>query len=194
MNDNDSKLFREFVGDVEPVKSDRVIDDTPKSRPTPGMLERRRAAETAQQRRLNPLDNIDSMVPVKPRDELACKRDGVQHGVFKKLRQGKYPIGERLDLHRMTVDQARAALYHFIGDCVRRDIRCALITHGRGEGREPPALLKSCVNHWLRQLDAVLAFHSAERHHGGTGATYVLLRKSADKREENRERYSKRHS
>ncbi|CSC64489.1 smr/muts family protein [Vibrio cholerae] len=34
--------------------------------------------------------------------------------------------------------------------------------------------------------------HSAQRLHGGTGAVYVLLRKSAEKKAENRERHQKR--
>ncbi|MCV6604775.1 MAG: Smr/MutS family endonuclease, partial [Porticoccaceae bacterium] len=66
------------------------------------------------------------------------------------------------------------------------------VTHGKGEMRHKPALLKSCVNHWLRQLDVVLAFHTAQRHHGGSGATYVMLRKSDTQKDENRERHQTR--
>ena len=47
--------------------------------------------------------------------------------------------------------------------------------------------IKSFVNKWLPELPAVLAYHTAQRHHGGSGATYVLLKKSADKKHENRE-------
>ncbi|MGY8862749.1 MAG: Smr/MutS family protein, partial [Pseudomonadales bacterium] len=43
------------------------------------------------------------------------------------------------------------------------------------------AIIKSHVNHWLQQLDAVLAFTSALPKDGGTGALYVLLKKSAKK-------------
>src|SRR5690606_33251926 len=125
-------------------------------------------------------------------DTLDWKRDGVQHGVFKNLRLGRYPIDARLDLHRHSVEQARMAVFQFARDALAHDIRCGLISHGRGEGRDPPALLKSCVNHWLRELDEVLAFHSAERRHGGVGATYVLFRKSTREREENRERHGLR--
>ena len=49
-----------------------------------------------------------------------------------------------------------------------------------------PGILKSFVNKWLPELPAVLAYHTAQRHHGGSGATYVLLKKSADKKHENR--------
>ena len=53
-------------------------------------------------------------------------------------------------------------------------------------------LLKSYVSAWLPQLPAVMAIHSAERRHGGSGALYVLLRKSERKKAENRERHQKR--
>jgi DNA-nicking Smr family endonuclease len=52
-------------------------------------------------------------------------------------------------------------------------------------------VLKGYVDHWLRELEAVQAFHSAQLSHGGTGAVYVLLRKSADQKRENRLKYRK---
>ena len=55
----------------------------------------------------------------------------------------------------------------------------------------PGAKIKSYVNHWLREIPEVLAYHSAQRHHGGVGAVYVLLRKSEQKKQQNRERFRK---
>jgi DNA-nicking Smr family endonuclease len=193
MQDEDLKLFRELVGEVTPLKTDPAVAAEKKEvDATPGMELRRRAAEGGISGPRDFLDDADKITMVKPQDELSYKRDGVQHGVFKNLRLGKYALESRLDLHRMSVAIARRAVLEFINDCHGANLRCVLITHGRGEMREQPALLKSCVNHWLRQLDAVLAFHSAQRHHGGFGATYVMLRKSDQKREENKERYSRR--
>lgn len=192
MNDEDSELFKAFVGEVEPLRTPETVDQHIAKTVTPGMRERRRAAEQENIRAGNYLANLDYIEMVKPWDELSFKRDGVQHGVFKNLRQGRYALDASLDLHRLSVEQARHAVFEFITDCVAHHIRCALITHGKGELRDNPALLKSCTNHWLRQIDAVLAFHSAQRHHGGYGATYVLLRKSDEKRQENKEVYSKR--
>ena len=194
MNDDDHDLFREFVGEVEPLRTARTVVQRHGPVSTPGMRERRRAAGVAIARDGNYLSGREHIEAVKPWDELSFKRDGVQHGVFKRLRQGKYALDARLDLHRLSVEQARIRVLEFVEDCMEQNIRCALITHGKGELRDNPALLKSCVNHWLRQIDAVLAFHSAQRHHGGYGATYVLLRKSDEKREENKEIYSKRRS
>ena len=57
--------------------------------------------------------------------------------------------------------------------------------------RERSSILKGCTDHWLRELDTVQAFHSAQPRHGGTGAVYVLLRKSEEKKRENREKFAK---
>jgi DNA-nicking Smr family endonuclease len=69
-----------------------------------------------------------------------------------------------------------------------------LIVHGKGQSKnqgKQTAVLKGYVNHWLRELEAVQAFHSARPAHGGTGAIYVLLRKSAEQKRENRLKYLK---
>lgn len=192
MEEKDRQLFRNLVGEVEPLKNNSGSPARPTSEKTPGMRFRRRAAEAITGTKSNGLDGEEWIVPVKPWDQLYFKRDGVQHGVFKKLRLGYYLVDARLDLHGMTVEEARQGLLDYVEECCAHHLRCVLIAHGRGEGREKPALLKSCINHWLRQMDAVLAFHSAQRQHGGSGATYVLLRKSHEKSEENREHYSRR--
>jgi hypothetical protein len=36
----------------------------------------------------------------------------------------------------------------------------------------------------LRQFDQVLAFHSAQKTHGGVGATYILVKKDSAARRE----------
>lgn len=144
----------------------------------------RRAAATAELEKDKNFLSGEYIEPLDPLAVIEFKRDGVQHGVYRSLRMGKYQIDARLDLHHMTVDQARTAVFQFIKDCMSHDIRCALITHGKGEGRDQPAQLKSCVAHWLPQLDEVMAFHSAQKRHGWVGATYVLLRKSDKKKQE----------
>ena len=51
-----------------------------------------------------------------------------------------------------------------------------MIIHGKGQGsKDQQPILKQKTNQWLRQRDEVLAFCSAPRWNGGTGATYVLL-------------------
>lgn len=192
MSDDDSEFFQQHMGDVAPLKkpADRAhLKKTTEQ--IPGMEVRRKAAQQALAEGSHALASEEFIPPVKPREVLSFKRDGVQNGVFKNLRLGKYAIDSRLDLHHLTVVQAQLQVSRFVHDCMKHDIRCAIITHGRGENREKPALLKSCTNHWLKQIDEVLAFHSAQPQHGGTGATYLLFRKSKEKSAENFERHQK---
>ena len=186
---DDSELFREFIGDVEPLNQTVRELKSLAHTDTPGLIERRRAAQESDQKTGNYLARQEYISPVKPWDLLSFKRDGIQHGVFRNLKQGKYAIDATVDLHGRTVQQARQEVFDFLRECIEHDIRCAMITHGKGQHRDPPALLKSCVNHWLRQMDEVLAFHSSTAEYGGSGSTYVLLRKSAALAEKNREKF-----
>lgn len=166
-------------GDVEPLQG-KGASHIPRTVPvTPGVLERRKAAQQEHRKTGNFLDPASIINQVDPYDFLEFVRPGVQRGVYKNLRMGKYDIQSRLDLHRHTVEQARVALWGFVEDCQKHGVRCALVTHGKGEGREQPARLKSCVNHWLRQFDQVLAFHTAQKQHGGAGSTYILIKKNS---------------
>ncbi|MFC6977634.1 DNA endonuclease SmrA [Microbulbifer taiwanensis] len=180
------------LGDVKPLARERrVVLKKDRQDADLNQRARREAAVEETARELNPLSG-EYVELVDPWDPLEFKRDGVQNGVYRNLRLGKYQVDARLDLHRYTVEMARRAVLEFVRDCVEADVRCALITHGKGEGRKQPALLKSCVNNWLPQLQEVLAFHSAQKQHGGLGATYVLLRKSERKRQENLEQHQRR--
>lgn len=189
-HDDELSLFLQEVADVRPIRSDNTPSLTGTSAPTEAQLARRQAA-TAEQLTLDHL-SMEAVELIDPHAIVGFKRDGVQEGVYKKLRLGKYELQASLDLHQKTLNEARQALVQFIADCEVRDIRCLLILHGKGERSTPRAVLKSHVSAWLPQLPAVMAMHSAERRHGGSGALYVLLRKSERKKAENRERHQKR--
>ncbi len=130
------------------------------------------------------LSDIELLDPYYP---LEFKRPGVQNGVFRKLKQGKYAMDARLDLHRMTVERARDEVFGFIRESLAYDLRNVMIVTGRGNhNQSAEAILKSYVNRWLPDFDEVQAYCSAQPHHGGTGAVYVMLRKSDKQREANR--------
>lgn len=134
-------------------------------------------------------NEITILDPFYPLD---YKRPGVQNGVYKKLKQGKYASEARLDLHKMTIEKAREEVFAFVKDSYHYDLRVITIVHGKGQSTgSMQAKLKSYVNYWLPSIDAVQAFCSAQNHHGGTGAVYVLLKKSENKKQENRERLSR---
>jgi DNA-nicking Smr family endonuclease len=188
---SDDALFLAEMDGVAPLAEShlRVRAESPEA-PSLAQLARRQAA--ANSAKDNNTLTLGEVPPVDPFDEIAFKRDGVQTGVYRKLRLGRYPQEATLDLHRMTVREAREAVWRFVHDAQRAGLRSVIITHGRGDRSETPGRLKSYVAHWLPTLSAVLAFHSAQRHHGGYGACYVLLRKNAEKRQDNRERHARR--
>ncbi|HSG90299.1 MAG TPA: DNA endonuclease SmrA [Pseudomonadales bacterium] len=188
---DEEELFAEEMRDVVPLPADGRATQEPAVRgPTLAQLARQRAA-AAEDGDPNPL-TLGEVRPVAPFDLLSWKRDGVQEGVFRKLRLGRYAMDASLDLHRRTVREARDDVWGFVEDGIRHGLRSVLIAHGRGDRGETPGRIKSYVSHWLQELDGVLAFHSAQRHHGGYGAVYVLLRKSAERRNDNRERFARR--
>lgn len=184
---SDSDLFSQLLGeDVQPLAQEKRVV-VQRSRDDDVDKERRRKAAMEQAMLVEDPLATDPVDMVGPLDIISFRKPGVQHGVFKNCRLGKYPLDARLDLHRMKIEQARLEVYRFVKDCFANDVRFALVTHGKGEGRERPALLKSCIAHWLPQLDEVLAFHTAQKQHGSYGATYVLFKKSERKRIENKE-------
>ena len=112
-------------------------------------------------------------------DTLRYMKPGVQKKAFARLRRGRYPIEEHLDLHGMTINVAQRELAAFIAECGRRGMCAVKIIHGKGlSTADRRAVLKNKINEWLPGFDSVLAFCSAPDNDGGTGAVYVLLKKT----------------
>lgn len=110
---------------------------------------------------------------------LQFQRSGVQPRTIRQLRQGKLLLEATLDLHGATIAQAQVLLDEFLNTALLRKKRVIRIIHGKGytsKQQFPP--LKNIVNTFLRQHNKVLAFSSAPVNDGGTGAVYVLLKKS----------------
>ncbi|MEM6580697.1 MAG: DNA endonuclease SmrA [Pseudomonadota bacterium] len=195
MGDDKEPQFLEEMADVVPLKREPRVSARGKpvsDRDTSQAL-RRASAEHGPQTDRNTLTE-DDVEPLDAWYVLDYKRAGVQNGVFRKLKQGRYDAEARLDLHRMTVKKARRELFGFLEEAVELGLRTVLILHGKGQSaveQERCSILKGATDKWLRELDAVQAFHSAQPRHGGTGAVYVLLRKSEAKKRENRERFAK---
>ncbi len=191
---DDDDLFKEAMEGVEPLRREapRSVEHTP-LRETPGEIERRKAAAEHRRDRVDPNFLTLADVPaVGPYDLLEWKKDGVQNGVFRKLRLGRYEVEARLDLHRKTVKEARVEVFRFLQTSLDYGVRTLLISHGKGEKSDTPGRLKSHVGHWLLQVPQVIAFHSAQPRHGGYGAVYALLQKTEAKRVETREQHGQK--
>lgn len=107
--------------------------------------------------------------------KLFFKRPGLQHKVMKRLMRGEFYPAECLDLHGLTVEQARATLLSFLAKHYTQDHRSVLVIHGKGHSSTAGPKLKNHVNAWLMQIPWVLAFVSARTQAGGSGAVYILL-------------------
>jgi DNA-nicking Smr family endonuclease len=106
---------------------------------------------------------------------------GLHPDTLKTLQRGEYALDDRLDLHGLTKEEARQAVDAYLQRAQLRRYRCVLIVHGRGlHSEQGVPILKDAVISWLSEgalSHSVLAFASARPIDGGSGATYVLLRK-----------------
>ncbi len=80
------------------------------------------------------------------------------------------PIGEELDLHRLTVDEALPKLDEFLHAAYQAGLYRVWVVHGKGTG-----VLRREVGRYLANHPLVRSHGSADRHHGGIGATQVEL-------------------
>jgi DNA-nicking Smr family endonuclease len=129
---------------------------------------------------------------IESEQSISYSRVGLDGGSLRRLSNGHMRPTLTLDLHGYPVEAARDSVWNAVRHGQAEGDRCLLIVHGkagagykdeegaiRGAGQ---AIIKSHVNHWLQQLDGVLAFTSALPKDGGTGALYVLLKKTAKRR------------
>ncbi|HTY94454.1 MAG TPA: Smr/MutS family protein [Steroidobacteraceae bacterium] len=173
-DEDESALFREATRGVKPLThAARVANEAP-DHGVRTRVRRRRAEPSAL------LDDLPHAWPDEPEplagDPSLFARPGVPQATLRKLRRGQYRIQGELDLHGLTVAEARAQLREFLGTALRRHARCLRIVHGKGlRSGSRGAVLRQLVNGTLRHTAPVLAFASARAADGGTGAVYVLL-------------------
>ena len=170
--DPDARLFREAVRDVKRLPGEGVPAIHGR-RPEP----RARFSRADRQAVLHESLTSDTGDPtLAAGDELVYHRAGVQISVLRKLRRGQYRVQAEIDLHGLTVSEAKQALRDFLAQALDRQLRCVRIIHGKGlrSGHRGP-VLKGAVSAVLRRVDAVVAYVSARQVDGGTGAVYVLL-------------------
>jgi DNA-nicking Smr family endonuclease len=173
--DPDAEVFREAMRDVKPIKA-RPRATIPVRKPPA------KARFTAADRAMVLVESLQGPLHgdrgeiTDTGDEISFRRTGVQDGVMRKLKRGEYRVEEVCDLHGLRVDEAKAALREFLADALAHNLRCIRIIHGKGMNSGPRGpVIKTAVNMILRKTGPVLAFTSARRVDGGTGAINVLL-------------------
>jgi DNA-nicking Smr family endonuclease len=166
-----AKLFRDAVRGVKPLTGGAPAVRRPKPRARARFTRADRAAVLKESLAVEPPDPA-----LAGGEELVYQRPGVQPSVVRRLRRGEYRVEREIDLHGLTVAEAKQALRQFLIDALSREVRCVRIVHGKGlrSGHRGP-VLKAAVSAVLHRTGAVLAFVSARPADGGTGAVYVLL-------------------
>lgn len=161
----DEALFLDAMKDI--VKSPTLIDETkPTIKETKKIIDKTKAAPK-RQLNLGPLS--------------VGRSADVDKRTFDRLRRGQLRPEARLDLHGMTQEQAYKALITFIVTCQEEGRRCVIVITGRGRASEGGGVLRREVPGWLnspRARPIVLAISTAAPRDGGSGALYVLLRRS----------------
>lgn len=170
----EANLFRTAIKDVKPLADpNRKLHQTPK--PPPVAIQRELDDEAVLFESIS--DEMDVERFLETDDKLSYRRNGVGLEALKKLRKGQWVVKAQLDLHGYRSDEARLAVGEFLRDCVKQDIRCVRIIHGKGlgsVGKEP--VPKDKVKRWLVQKEEVLAFCQAPPRDGGAGALLVILK------------------
>lgn len=177
--ETDRRLFDEAMRDVAPIRRNTFSGARPD--PPATKVTGRHESDGDTLRRLRRLVECGEGFVIADTAEYT---DGVGHrvhpGLTRLLHQGHFSIQAHIDLHGLTVKESRAALDRFIQEAILEGLRAVLVVHGRGLSSPQKPVLKSKVVEWLTcgtWRKWVIAFSSARACDGGTGATYILLRR-----------------
>ena len=174
--------FGKLMSDVKPLSGVRRVSVVPDSESIPQGHGLRLGPDTREA-----LAALDALIGGGARFELqddgTClegRRVEVPMPTLRKLRRGIFPVDARLDMHGMSMVEARDALAMFLRVQRQKGERCVLVIHGKGaHSAGGVGVLRGEIGAWLSQGGSsahVLAFASAHAEDGGTGAMYVLLR------------------
>ncbi|MEX1035116.1 MAG: Smr/MutS family protein [Sneathiella sp.] len=127
-----------------------------------------------------------------PTPSLRQNVPGLDRRSAERLRKGRMEIDGRIDLHGLTRAEAHRRLRSFISAAQIQGKRCVLVITGKGSSKqktddapfmapEKTGILREAVPKWLMAADLrhlVIDIRNAQPKHGGSGALYVLLRRS----------------
>ena len=170
----DDDLFKSALADVKPLPEINRAE----LRPPPPAPKVRPQENSEQESAPDILSDYGEMEEVTAETVLSYCRSGIQNRLFRRLRQGKLLISEEVDLHGLSIKQAKQVFLDFIQLAYPMEGCCVCIVHGKNNrskrGQAP--IMKQHINHWLLQHPRVLAFHSAQPRDGGSGSVYAILK------------------
>ena len=177
----EKELFEQAMADVIPLAGRTTVAPV-RSRPRsdPQMPEDPDAEALQQLRKL--VETGDGFVLRHTAEYVEGSAGWNPPEMFRRIHGGHFSIQGHVDLHGLNLMAAKAHFDRFIEDAIATGKRAVLVVHGRGRCSPGPPVLKQNLFRWLvsgRWKRWVIAFTSARACDGGTGATYVLLRRRA---------------
>jgi DNA-nicking Smr family endonuclease len=118
-----------------------------------------------------------AMLPTRSKQQRAHPFDAPTHS---KLSKGRLPLEGRVDLHGMTQAEAHTLLFSFLHRAYAEGLRYVLVITGKGSSFGSDGILRRAVPEWLATHSfrlLVSSYDNAARHHGGSGALYIRLRR-----------------
>jgi DNA-nicking Smr family endonuclease len=177
----ETNLFLEAMSDVRPLtKSKNTLTRYPNSDIRP--------AHPVKDDELEVLAHLSDLISGTAQMDITFSDEYIEGSVtgfsrklMRRLKKGRFPIQDYIDLHGLKKREAEIRLRDFLLKSQRLGLRCVLVVHGRGLNSENNIpVLKERLPVWLNRgpiKKIVLAFSTARTYDGGTGAIYILLRK-----------------
>lgn len=179
---SEEELLREALGDVTPLGPPRGGRVPPVRRPSGSPSHPHYDEEAEALAKLAAMvDGVEPLGHEFGDEHTEWIAEDVDPGLLKRLVAGEFAWQDHLDLHGMTREQAKQAVFRFLAGSRIANYRCVLIVHGRGHHSEDQIpVLKAALQRWLRRgalKDWVFAYATARPVDGGPGAIYVMLRR-----------------
>lgn len=188
LTEEDRALWERLVATVEPLPEKR------------GRHVRRRDAAAAPQAAVETAVSPPRPAPPVPRPGIAAAAKPpasppkpppmvpLERRAVRRLKSGRNDVEDRLDLHGMTQEAAKARLMAFLARAQAGGLKTVLVITGKGGGSVVPldfaeperGILRRMVPVWLAMPAAralVVGYSEATISHGGSGALYVTIRR-----------------
>ncbi|MBN2467079.1 MAG: Smr/MutS family protein [Deltaproteobacteria bacterium] len=174
---DEGELFQQAVADVTPLSPNGRRETPPPSSPPVPV---RDEEEEIVKQLTNLVTTGDGFILSQTPEYIEGTGYNVNPRTAERLHRGEFAMEAHIDLHGLSVAAARETFDLFLQETLRKGKKAVLIIHGRGLSSPERPVLKTKVIEWLTRgpwRKWVVAFASARACDGGTGATYVLLRR-----------------
>lgn len=173
---SDEEIFIEAMADVREIKEFREIPPTKAPKIEPLLPPEHDFLED-----LRRVLNGETKIRLSDTGEyIEWIRPDIRKDIVQKLHQGYFSVQDYIDLHGMTLGEAKDALSLFFKEAIKKNLFCIKVIHGRGLRSPGKPVLKEALKQLLQgQFKKwILAYSTARDCDGGLGATYVVLKSS----------------